>query len=214
MAPFDIEALLTAASDAAGAVGLVVELPKHELVKHFVALTHAVRRLRKHGVAVALDDFGDGRSSLRLWSELKPRIVKIDKCFSAQLRHHPDKAADPACAAPDLADPGLVPRGQRHRDRRQTAPRARSRYPVRARPGARPLCTPTRAKPARAGAGRDPEQGPRDPPRAPPRRDATLDADLTDVLTSRTSATSRKASSSPKAAAAAAWAAANCSCAR
>lgn len=29
----------------------------------------------------ALDDFGDGRSSLRLWSELRPEYVKIDKYF-------------------------------------------------------------------------------------------------------------------------------------
>ena len=39
---------------------------------------------------LALDDFGDGRSSLRLWSEVKPEYVKIDKYFIADLAEHPE----------------------------------------------------------------------------------------------------------------------------
>jgi GGDEF domain-containing protein len=42
-------------------------------------------------VAFALDDFGDGRSSLRLWSQIKPEIVKIDKYFTRHISEHGDK---------------------------------------------------------------------------------------------------------------------------
>ena len=37
--------------------------------------------LRALGVAVALDDLGEGHSNLRLWAELKPKFVKIDMFF-------------------------------------------------------------------------------------------------------------------------------------
>jgi predicted signal transduction protein with EAL and GGDEF domain len=42
-------------------------------------------------MSFALDDFGDGRSSLRLWSELEPEVVKIDKYFTSDLAHHAKK---------------------------------------------------------------------------------------------------------------------------
>ena len=71
--------------------GVVVELTEHEHVRDFDALAVAVGRLRRHRISLALDDFGDGRSSLRLWSQIKPEIVKIDKFFSQDLDKHPDK---------------------------------------------------------------------------------------------------------------------------
>ncbi|NOK07199.1 EAL domain-containing protein, partial [Myxococcus xanthus] len=39
---------------------------------------------------IALDDFGDGRSSLRLWSEARPDFVKIDKYFVRDISAHPE----------------------------------------------------------------------------------------------------------------------------
>ncbi|WP_141678788.1 EAL domain-containing protein, partial [Acinetobacter baumannii] len=54
-------------------------------------LQQAVAALRQYGVQLALDDFGDGRSSLRLWAELKPDYVKIDKYFAKDISSHPDK---------------------------------------------------------------------------------------------------------------------------
>ena len=65
---------------------LVLELTEHEQVADKQALQDAVRLLRANGVALALDDFGDGRSSLRLWSELRPEFVKIDKYFTRALQ--------------------------------------------------------------------------------------------------------------------------------
>jgi diguanylate cyclase (GGDEF)-like protein len=57
----------------------------------FRSLLPAAGALRRQGACLALDDFGDGRSSLRLWSELKPEIVKIDKYFAHDLPRHPEK---------------------------------------------------------------------------------------------------------------------------
>lgn len=70
---------------------LVVELTEHEHVRDVEMLITAAMRLRRQGVTVALDDFGDGRSSLRLWSELRPEIVKVDKYFTRGLTQHGDK---------------------------------------------------------------------------------------------------------------------------
>lgn len=88
----DLDLLLTRTEDEAlSASGVVIELTEHERVRDIAALEAAVQRLRRHQVAIALDDFGDGRSSLRLWSELKPEFVKIDRYFVHQLPQHPEK---------------------------------------------------------------------------------------------------------------------------
>ena len=45
-------------------------------------LTHqSVEHYRQMGFQVAIDDLGAGYSGLRLWSELRPNIVKLDKHF-------------------------------------------------------------------------------------------------------------------------------------
>lgn len=60
---------------------LVVELTEHERVEDVASLAEAVTSLRGLGIHLALDDFGDGRSSLRLWAQIQPEIVKVDKFF-------------------------------------------------------------------------------------------------------------------------------------
>ena len=70
---------------------LVVEITEHERVDNMDHLAEVVREVRAAGVALALDDFGDGRSSLRLWSQLKPEFVKIDKYFTKDISLHGDK---------------------------------------------------------------------------------------------------------------------------
>jgi diguanylate cyclase (GGDEF)-like protein len=70
---------------------LVFELTEHDRVADMPALLDAVARLRACGVQIALDDFGDGCSSLRLWTEVKPNIVKIDKFFARNIGDHGEK---------------------------------------------------------------------------------------------------------------------------
>jgi diguanylate cyclase (GGDEF)-like protein len=66
---------------------LVIEVTEHERVADLPRLIAAAAALRAQGLRFALDDFGDGRSSLRLWAELRPEIVKIDKYFIHDLHN-------------------------------------------------------------------------------------------------------------------------------
>ena len=70
---------------------LVLEITEHERAEDMQRLSHAVAAIRGLGVGLALDDFGDGHSSLRLWSELKPDIVKIDRFFIHDVSSQGDK---------------------------------------------------------------------------------------------------------------------------
>lgn len=67
---------------------VVLELTEHEHVRDFGPLLDAAQAVHSAGMGLALDDFGDGRSSLRLWAELKPDIVKIDKYFAKGVATH------------------------------------------------------------------------------------------------------------------------------
>jgi EAL domain-containing protein (putative c-di-GMP-specific phosphodiesterase class I)/GGDEF domain-containing protein len=78
-------------SEGRGANDLMIELTEHERVTDIEVLRRAITALRRQGVGIALDDFGDGRSSLRLWSEIQPDIVKIDKYFTHDLPAHAEK---------------------------------------------------------------------------------------------------------------------------
>src|SRR5258708_30216757 len=60
---------------------LVIAITDNERVEDHQVLTHAIQFLRSLGVSIALDDFGDGKSSLRLWAELQPEFLKIDRYF-------------------------------------------------------------------------------------------------------------------------------------
>lgn len=70
---------------------MILELTENQRVGHITPLRDCLAPLRKAGVAVALDDFGDGHSSLRLWTELRPDMVKIDKHFVRDLHTDNDK---------------------------------------------------------------------------------------------------------------------------
>ncbi len=67
------------------ASALVVEITEHEHVTELPRLIEVATAMRAQGFRFALDDFGDGRSSLRLWAELRPEFVKIDKYFVRDL---------------------------------------------------------------------------------------------------------------------------------
>lgn len=70
---------------------LVFELTEHDRVEDIPGLLAGAARLRACGIQIALDDFGDGCSSLRLWAELKPNIVKIDKFFARDIGEYGEK---------------------------------------------------------------------------------------------------------------------------
>lgn len=70
---------------------VVLEITEHERVHDMDGLVEVARALHAVGLSLALDDFGDGRSSLRLWSQIRPDIVKIDKYFSRDISCNADK---------------------------------------------------------------------------------------------------------------------------
>jgi len=60
---------------------VVIELTEHAPTDDFALLDTALHHYRAMGFSIALDDLGAGYSSLRLWSELRPDYVKIDRHF-------------------------------------------------------------------------------------------------------------------------------------
>ncbi len=60
---------------------VVIELTEHAPTEYFALLDTALHHYRAMGFSIALDDLGAGYSSLRLWSELRPDYVKIDRHF-------------------------------------------------------------------------------------------------------------------------------------
>lgn len=70
---------------------LVLEITEHERVGDMDQLHRIALHLHAAGIALALDDFGDGRSSLRLWTEVRPDYVKIDKYFTREVSRRADK---------------------------------------------------------------------------------------------------------------------------
>jgi EAL domain-containing protein (putative c-di-GMP-specific phosphodiesterase class I)/GGDEF domain-containing protein len=70
---------------------VMIELTEQEHIRDVPALAQALRPLAAGGISLVLDDFGDGHSNLRLWMELHPRMVKIDRFFVKGLGSNGDK---------------------------------------------------------------------------------------------------------------------------
>lgn len=60
---------------------LVIELTEDGDIRDSSAAWNELLRCRALGFGVAIDDLGEGFASLRLWSELRPEYVKVDKHF-------------------------------------------------------------------------------------------------------------------------------------
>ena len=60
---------------------VVIELTEDYPTFDFDVVRESLMLYRAMGFRVAIDDLGEGFSSLRLWSELKPEFVKADKHF-------------------------------------------------------------------------------------------------------------------------------------
>ncbi|GLR62857.1 GGDEF domain-containing protein [Marinospirillum insulare] len=62
---------------------VVIEITEHSPTDDYALMCHAVKHYQGEGFSIALDDLGAGYSSLRLWSEVQPEYVKIDRHFIA-----------------------------------------------------------------------------------------------------------------------------------
>lgn len=60
---------------------VVIELTEYSPIDNPGLLSNALHHYRDMGFSIALDDLGAGYSSLRLWTELQPDYVKIDRHF-------------------------------------------------------------------------------------------------------------------------------------
>ncbi len=60
---------------------VVVELTERSILEDHAGIRSAIDRIRSLGVAFAIDDLGAGYSGLRVWAELAPDYVKIDRYF-------------------------------------------------------------------------------------------------------------------------------------
>jgi len=66
---------------------VIIELTESQPTYDYDLLRAAVTHYRAMGFRIAIDDLGEGFSSLRLWSELRPEYVKIDMHFVQGINH-------------------------------------------------------------------------------------------------------------------------------
>ncbi|TAN72591.1 MAG: EAL domain-containing protein [Gallionella sp.] len=60
---------------------VIIEVTENQPTFDFEGMRNALLHYRGMGFQIAMDDLGEGFSSLRLWSELRPEFVKIDMHF-------------------------------------------------------------------------------------------------------------------------------------
>jgi diguanylate cyclase (GGDEF)-like protein len=60
---------------------IVIELTENQQITDMPGILEALLHYRGRGFQFAIDDLGEGFSNLRMWSELRPEFVKIDKHF-------------------------------------------------------------------------------------------------------------------------------------
>ncbi|MBS1161416.1 MAG: diguanylate cyclase/phosphodiesterase [Proteobacteria bacterium] len=60
---------------------IVIELTENQQITDMPGILDALVHYRGRGFQIAIDDLGEGFANLRMWSELRPEFVKIDKHF-------------------------------------------------------------------------------------------------------------------------------------
>ena len=60
---------------------IVIELTENQQITDMPGILEALQHYRGRGFQIAIDDLGEGFANLRMWSELRPEFVKIDKHF-------------------------------------------------------------------------------------------------------------------------------------
>lgn len=72
---------------------IVIELTEKYLTEDYAVLKQALEHYRRMGFQTAIDDLGAGYNGLRLWSEIQPDYVKLDKHFVQGIKYDPVKQA-------------------------------------------------------------------------------------------------------------------------
>lgn len=70
---------------------VIIELTENAQTLDYQQLRDATQYYRDMGFEIAIDDLGEGFSGLRLWSEIRPNYVKIDKHFIQNIHLDPVK---------------------------------------------------------------------------------------------------------------------------
>ncbi len=60
---------------------IVIELTENQQITDFPEIQATLAHFRSLGYQIAIDDLGEGFSNLRMWSEIRPEYVKIDRHF-------------------------------------------------------------------------------------------------------------------------------------
>ncbi len=79
-----------------GRIGLnpervIIEITENQPTFDFAGMRDALLHYRSMGFQIAIDDLGEGFSSLRLWSELRPEFIKVDMHFVQGVDRDPVK---------------------------------------------------------------------------------------------------------------------------
>lgn len=60
---------------------VVIEITETQPIEEYHLIRKAIEHYRKEGFVIAIDDLGAGYAGLKLWSEMQPDFVKIDRHF-------------------------------------------------------------------------------------------------------------------------------------
>ncbi|MEI7612097.1 MAG: GGDEF domain-containing protein [Betaproteobacteria bacterium] len=91
---------------------VVIELTENQRISDYPDIHKALAHYRDMGYQIAIDDLGEGFANLRMWSEIQPDYVKIDRHFidgiaEDKLKHHFVKAMQSlaeTCSAKVIAE--------------------------------------------------------------------------------------------------------------
>ena len=72
---------------------VVLEISERFPIEHADRFVELINRLKKLGYGIAIDDLGSGYSGLKLWSQIRPDYVKIDRHFIDRIDQDPVKQA-------------------------------------------------------------------------------------------------------------------------
>ena len=76
-----------------GADRLIMEITESVTLLDVTETLSVIKHLNRLGIGIALDDFGTGYSSLSYLTLLRPRIIKIDRCFVSPAQESEHNAA-------------------------------------------------------------------------------------------------------------------------